>query len=76
MNNEERGSFTIPEIKEMLHVSKVTAYAISKEPLLERRMILGQYRILKTSGSGMSSRQNTESMKRHLIRMTISRQKI
>ena len=47
MNNEERGSFTIPEIKEMLHVSKVTAYAISKEPLLERRMILGQYRILK-----------------------------
>lgn len=47
MNNEEKGSFTVPEIKEMLHVSKVTAYEISKDPVLERRMILGQYRILK-----------------------------
>lgn len=47
MDNEERGSFTVPQIGEMLHVRKVTAYEISKDPILERKMILGQYRILK-----------------------------
>ena len=47
MDNEERGSFTVPQIGEMLHVRKVTAYEISKDPVLDRKMILGQYRILK-----------------------------
>ena len=47
MGKDTKGSYTVTEIKEMLHVSRVTAYEISKDPVLERRMILGQYRILK-----------------------------
>ena len=47
MERSYRGSFTIPAIQEMLHISKVTAYEISKIPELDRQMVAGSYRIKK-----------------------------
>ncbi|MBR2672821.1 MAG: hypothetical protein IKE27_11535 [Oscillospiraceae bacterium] len=47
MERTHDGSFTVPEIQKMLHVSHVTAYEISKNPRLGRAMVCGQYRILK-----------------------------
>ena len=47
MDRSNKGSFTIPQIREMLNVSNVTAYKISKIPELNRKYFLGQYRILK-----------------------------
>ena len=47
MLQDENGSFTVAQIKDLLNVSKVTAYAISQVPQLKRRKVAGQYRILK-----------------------------
>ncbi len=47
MDKDNKGSYTVPEIQEMLHVCRVTAYEVSKAPALHRKMIAGQYRILK-----------------------------
>ena len=47
MERSKKGSFTIPEIKKMLHISQVTAYAISKKPELKRMKVNDQYRIKK-----------------------------
>ena len=47
MERSNKGSFTIPEIKRMLHISQVTAYAISKKPELKRTKVNDQYRIKK-----------------------------
>ena len=47
MSKQDKGSYTIPEIQQMLHISKVTAYEISKNPALHRKIVAGQYRILK-----------------------------
>lgn len=48
MERSEKGSFTIPEIQEMLHLQKVTAYKLSKDPRLKRKNVAGQYRIRKS----------------------------
>ena len=48
MEQTENGSFTIPQIRDLLHISKVTAYEISKIPELDRRLVAGQYRIRKS----------------------------
>lgn len=48
MEQTESGSFTIPQIRDLLHISKVTAYEISKIPELDRRLVAGQYRIRKS----------------------------
>ena len=47
MGKDNKGSYTVPEIQKMLHICKVTAYEVSKIPALHRKMIAGQYRILK-----------------------------
>ena len=47
MGKDDKGSFTVPEIGQMLHVGKVTAYEVSKIPALRRRIVAGQYRVLK-----------------------------
>ena len=47
MEQSDIGSFTVPQIRELLHVSKVTSYEISKLPELNRKLVGGQYRILK-----------------------------
>ena len=47
MGKQDKGSYTIPEIQQMLHISKVTAYEVSKNPVLRRKIVAGQYRILK-----------------------------
>ena len=41
------GSFTVQDIADLLHVSKVTAYKISQIPDLERTRIMNLYRIRK-----------------------------
>lgn len=47
MEQSDNGSFTVPQIRDLLHISKVTAYEISKIPELNRKLVAGQYRILK-----------------------------
>ena len=47
MERSENGSYKISDLCDLLHVSKVTAFEISKDPILNRQMIVGQYRILK-----------------------------
>ncbi len=47
MERSEQGSFKIAELSELLHVSMVTAFEISKDPILNRKKVAGQYRILK-----------------------------
>ena len=48
MNQDNNGSFTIPQIRELLGVNKTTSYQISKTPELHRRQIAGSYRILRS----------------------------
>ena len=47
MERSYDGSFTVPEISDLLHVSKVTSYKISKLPELNRTFINNQYRVRK-----------------------------
>ena len=47
MQQSRVGSFSVSQIMDLLHVSKVTAYEISKLPQLKRRLVGKRYRILK-----------------------------
>ena len=47
MERSEQGSFRIPEIQKMLHLRKIEAYKLSKNPKLKRKMVGGCYRIRK-----------------------------
>ncbi len=48
MKQSNIGSFTIPQIQRMLLVGRTTAYAISALPELDRQVVAGEYRILKS----------------------------
>jgi len=47
VERSEKGSFKVSDLCDLLHVSKVTAFEISKIPELNRKVIVGKYRILK-----------------------------
>ena len=58
MKQDKKGSYTISQIRSLLGVNKTTSYEISKIPELNRKIVAGSYRVLRSDFWAWYNSQN------------------